>query len=260
MRKIQKPTQTESDAGAPPPERPGATDAPATGKPERRGKPARKKPRPGDTPSELARKAALATEMQAAIDAVQQVINGIQRWPSVSELAHLAAGLRRSGARTDSKALAAEAWEVWTASRSQLYSELERRKVALEGQLCFGLAAVWMPAITPRVQFHKRKAEFEVMLKGLVGERRRVADRYAILRKFLAHRVKQKTGLKDEAEIKAKVDTQIAEMKRNGVRQSDYYGMQKKFDAWREEWRSVRAQKAAEERWGDDDEKSAPGA
>jgi len=218
---------------------------------------AKQKPSTEDGGEMLARKQAFASRLQAQIDDVQLVLEKIQRWPSVPELAHLAAALKRGGTKAKAQALVAEAWEVWESSYGHLHSKLEGRIAALGSDLAFGLMAEWVPGISPRVCFHDGKAEFETGLKGLVGAKTRRAERYAIFREFLRHQIREKTKLTDEAAILTKTEMQFAESKRGGFREGGFLRFQESFDKWRGEWRRERATNAAKERWKDDEEQAA---
>jgi hypothetical protein len=106
------------------------------------------------------------------------------------------------------------------------------------------------------VRFTNGLADFEAVLKALVGEKTRKADRYRIFREFMRDQSRKNGSSNDEEKVVAVTEKRFTELKEGGFPQESFQKAEAWFVEWRKERRHERAKLAAKQRWKNGDAKA----
>lgn len=191
--------------------------------------------------------------MREVIDGTEQRLKDLQYWPTVGELAHLAAVLRRGDAKSDANIIAEEALTLWSGCYGHLHHEMTQSVRSYENNIACGPPPEIETPKPPRVRFVNGKADFEAALKALVGEKTRKADRYRIFREFMRDQARKNGSSNDEERVAAVTEKRFNELKEGGFPQESFQKAEAWFVEWRKERRHERAKKAAKQRWKNGD-------
>ena len=192
-------------------------------------------------------------DVRASIEALGDCEKKLERWPTVSELAHVAAVLRRSDGKSEAALLAREAWDIWGSCRQYLHRQMKDTLHSYEIALDVGMPDTCESEKQWKLRFENGKADFEAALKALVGEKTRKADRYRIFREFMRDQARKHCPNKDAEGIATVTEKRFMELKEGGFPQESFQKAEAWFVEWRKERRHERAKLAAKKRWKNSD-------
>lgn len=178
-------------------------------------------------------------------------------WPTVAELAHLAAMMGREGKPRDAKALAAEASAIWWGCTDQLQREIQHRIQEVKDHWDTGFEPEWVrqewqEEQSKRPRFANGRAKFDDVLTGLMGKKIRLSDRYKAFREFLAAEVQKQFRLRDTKKIANCVEESMVALRKGGFTEAEYNEAEGQFREWTAQRRKAQAKAAAAKRWAEE--------
>jgi hypothetical protein len=204
--------------------------------------------------TQVTEKTAWKKNIEKEIAECKRSIAAIRRFPKVEEMAQLTVGLKQASRDADIEELVIEAGDVWVECRDAVRHRLTWEVEDLEEKLAAGM---WggevddKPVMELRdgksvIKFVDGKADFEEVLKALIGATTRKAERYRLFREFQRDQIKKRSTHMDEAEIDAAADKRFFELKAQGFTPVSYLEEIRLFGPWRKERLSERGRKGAE--------------